>query len=191
MAHSKAGELQAAAKSFPFAIDGTQQLYHCGYHSEHSYGAASYFIKRGAGNIIVDSPRFDKSLLKNIKVCLAMQMASPNQQPAYTSKSPDWIWMPYWLVTICFHPKLSKLDSIGAGIRECPSAFLDRQWVERNTCFWHTRTTYATMQDGQKSLACRESSTRRKSRQARKQREATQTSSWGLIVPLGSPTLLS
>ena len=68
MAHSKNGELQAAAKSFPTLIEGAQHLYHCGYHSESSFGAASYFVERQDGNILVDSPRFDKSLLKNIKV---------------------------------------------------------------------------------------------------------------------------
>lgn len=67
MAHSKNGELQAAAKSFPTLIEGAQRLYHCGYHSESSFGAASYFVERQDGNILVDSPRFDKSLLKNIK----------------------------------------------------------------------------------------------------------------------------
>ena len=68
MAHSKNGEIQAAAKSFPILIEGAQCLYHCGYHSESSYGAASYLIERQEGNILVDSPRFDKSLLRNIKV---------------------------------------------------------------------------------------------------------------------------
>jgi glyoxylase-like metal-dependent hydrolase (beta-lactamase superfamily II)/ferredoxin len=45
----------------------TENVYHCGYHSEKSYGAASYLIVRPEGNILVDSPRFVPSLVKNIE----------------------------------------------------------------------------------------------------------------------------
>ena len=44
------------AKSFPKRIN--EDIYYCGYHSEKSFGAASYFIKHPEGNILVDSPRF-------------------------------------------------------------------------------------------------------------------------------------
>ena len=68
MSNGQNGEIRAAARSFPHLIEGTEHLYHCGYHSESSFGAASYLIRRQDGNILVDSPRFDKSLLKNIQV---------------------------------------------------------------------------------------------------------------------------
>ncbi|MCC3475165.1 MULTISPECIES: MBL fold metallo-hydrolase [unclassified Microcoleus] len=45
----------------------TDNIYHCGYHSEKSYGAASYLIVRPEGNILVDSPRFVPPLVKNIE----------------------------------------------------------------------------------------------------------------------------
>jgi ferredoxin len=45
----------------------TENVYHCGYHSEKSYGAASYLIVRPEGNILVDSPRFVPPLVKNIE----------------------------------------------------------------------------------------------------------------------------
>ncbi|NJK75390.1 MAG: MBL fold metallo-hydrolase [Microcoleus sp. SU_5_6] len=45
----------------------TENIYHCGYHSEKSYGAASYLIVRPEGNILVDSPRFAPPLVKNIE----------------------------------------------------------------------------------------------------------------------------
>ncbi|NJS12011.1 MAG: MBL fold metallo-hydrolase [Microcoleus sp. CSU_2_2] len=45
----------------------TENIYHCGYHSEKSYGAASYLIVRPEGNILVDSPRFVPPLVKNIE----------------------------------------------------------------------------------------------------------------------------
>ncbi|XZO04248.1 MAG: MBL fold metallo-hydrolase [Microcoleus sp.] len=44
-----------------------ENIYHCGYHSEKSYGAASYLIVRPEGNILVDSPRFVPPLVKNIE----------------------------------------------------------------------------------------------------------------------------
>ncbi|MBE9119665.1 MBL fold metallo-hydrolase [Tychonema sp. LEGE 07199] len=44
-----------------------ENVYHCGYHSEKSFGAASYLIVRPEGNILVDSPRFAPPLVKNIE----------------------------------------------------------------------------------------------------------------------------
>ncbi|MEG4406573.1 MBL fold metallo-hydrolase [Microcoleus sp. MON2_D5] len=44
-----------------------EKVYHCGYHSEKSYAAASYLIVRPNGNILVDSPRFVPPLVKNIE----------------------------------------------------------------------------------------------------------------------------
>jgi glyoxylase-like metal-dependent hydrolase (beta-lactamase superfamily II) len=42
-------------------------VYHCGYHSEKSYAAASYFIQRPEGNILIDSPRFNPPLVKKLE----------------------------------------------------------------------------------------------------------------------------
>ncbi|PSR14229.1 MBL fold metallo-hydrolase, partial [filamentous cyanobacterium CCP3] len=58
-------DMKAAQASFPIAI--TENVYHCGYHSEKSYGAASYLIQRPDGNVLVDSPRFAAPLVKQIE----------------------------------------------------------------------------------------------------------------------------
>ncbi len=50
--------------SFPRNIDG--DVYHCGFHHEDSFGAASYLIVRDTGNVLIDSPRFTKPLVKAI-----------------------------------------------------------------------------------------------------------------------------
>ncbi|MEM7180387.1 MAG: MBL fold metallo-hydrolase [Spirochaetota bacterium] len=47
-------------ESFPNPVG--ENVYHMGYHSEKSFGAASYLITREDGNIMVDSPRFSKKL---------------------------------------------------------------------------------------------------------------------------------
>lgn len=52
-------------KSIPTLID--QNVFHAGYHSESSFGAASYFIERPEGNILIDSPRFAKPLVKQLE----------------------------------------------------------------------------------------------------------------------------
>lgn len=52
-------------KSIPTPID--QNVYHAGYHSESSFGAASYFIQRPEGNILIDSPRFAKPLVRQLE----------------------------------------------------------------------------------------------------------------------------
>jgi glyoxylase-like metal-dependent hydrolase (beta-lactamase superfamily II)/ferredoxin len=44
-----------------------ENVYHCGYHSEQSYGAASYLIQLPTGNILVDSPRFTPPLVKRLE----------------------------------------------------------------------------------------------------------------------------
>jgi glyoxylase-like metal-dependent hydrolase (beta-lactamase superfamily II)/ferredoxin len=50
-----APEMPAVRASFPLLISG--DVYYCGYHSEKSFGAASYLIRRPDGNVLVDSPR--------------------------------------------------------------------------------------------------------------------------------------
>jgi glyoxylase-like metal-dependent hydrolase (beta-lactamase superfamily II)/ferredoxin len=58
-------DIPAAQASLPIPI--TDSVYHCGYHSEQSFGAASYLIQRAEGNILVDSPRFAAPLVKRLE----------------------------------------------------------------------------------------------------------------------------
>lgn len=62
------GEQRVAAEGFPVPVPGIEGVFHCGYHSEDSYGAASWFIQRPEGNIMMDCPRYNPSLVKRIKV---------------------------------------------------------------------------------------------------------------------------
>ena len=60
--------LAPAKASFPIAID--EDVFHCGYHSEKSFGAASYLIRRPrerGGNVLVDSPRFTAPLVERLE----------------------------------------------------------------------------------------------------------------------------
>lgn len=54
--------------TMPLSIDEKclPGVYHCGYHSKKSYGAASYLIKHPKGNILVDSPSFKEKLASKI-----------------------------------------------------------------------------------------------------------------------------
>lgn len=54
-----------AVASFPRVMDGN--VHHCGFHAESSFGAASWFITRPQGNVLVDSPRFAGPLVKRIE----------------------------------------------------------------------------------------------------------------------------
>lgn len=49
--------------NFPYEIENG--IYHTGFHSEKSFGAASYFIK-GKKNYLIDSPRYLKKLAEKI-----------------------------------------------------------------------------------------------------------------------------
>lgn len=42
-------------------------VYRCGYNAESSFGAHSYFVKRGEGNLLVDSPRFVNKLVRKLE----------------------------------------------------------------------------------------------------------------------------
>ncbi|XP_030526688.1 uncharacterized protein LOC115738250 [Rhodamnia argentea] len=65
-----APDVLMAHDTFPIPIDEQKLLgvYHCGYHSEKSYGASSYLILRAEGNILIDSPRYTGRLARKIEM---------------------------------------------------------------------------------------------------------------------------
>lgn len=63
--HAKSPLLKEVASAFPLCI--SDNVFYCGFHSEKSYGAASYLIQRKEGNVLVDSPRFAAPLVKKIE----------------------------------------------------------------------------------------------------------------------------
>jgi glyoxylase-like metal-dependent hydrolase (beta-lactamase superfamily II)/ferredoxin len=58
-------DVKAAQQSFPIPV--AENVYHCGYHAENSFGAASYVIQRPEGNVLVDSPRFLAPLVQRLE----------------------------------------------------------------------------------------------------------------------------
>lgn len=58
-------DIQQIHHTFPIPVE--ENVYHCGYHSEASFGAASYLIQHPEGNILVDSPRYTPPLVKQIE----------------------------------------------------------------------------------------------------------------------------
>lgn len=61
----KAPDLAEVAAEFPVAAG--EQVYHCGYHSRDSFGAASWFFRGKKGNVLVDSPRYGAPLVKRLE----------------------------------------------------------------------------------------------------------------------------
>ncbi len=61
----KPKDIRQVQQTFPLPI--TENVYHCGYHSKKSFAAASYFITRPDGNVLVDSPRFAPPLVKRLE----------------------------------------------------------------------------------------------------------------------------
>ena len=61
----KPQDMKIAQLSLPISV--AENVYHCGYHSERSYGAASYLIQLPEGNVLVDSPRWTPPLVKRIE----------------------------------------------------------------------------------------------------------------------------
>ena len=56
---------RAGVDALPELVDGT--VYRCGFTSERSFGAISYFVRRESGNVLIDSPRFVAPFAKNIE----------------------------------------------------------------------------------------------------------------------------
>jgi glyoxylase-like metal-dependent hydrolase (beta-lactamase superfamily II)/ferredoxin len=59
------GALRAARESFPIHLD--DGVYYCGFNSEKSFGANSFFVRHPDGNWLVDSPRYIKQLVEFIE----------------------------------------------------------------------------------------------------------------------------
>ena len=52
-----------ASRDFPRVVHpGLPEVLHCGFHAESSFGAASWLILRPEGNVLVDSPRYNRIL---------------------------------------------------------------------------------------------------------------------------------
>ncbi|GBC82641.1 Hydroxyacylglutathione hydrolase [bacterium HR10] len=58
-------DLRAAIAAFPERI--SENVYFCGFASERSFGASSYLILRPQGNVLVDSPRFTRPLVRRLE----------------------------------------------------------------------------------------------------------------------------
>lgn len=61
----KPTDIQQVQRQFPLKVNGN--VFYCGYHSKKSFGAASYFIQRPEGNVLIDSPRFTPPLIKQLE----------------------------------------------------------------------------------------------------------------------------
>jgi glyoxylase-like metal-dependent hydrolase (beta-lactamase superfamily II)/ferredoxin len=62
---AKPTDVKQVQASLPMLV--AENVYHCGYHAESSYGAASYLIQDPSGNILIDSPRFTPPLVKQLE----------------------------------------------------------------------------------------------------------------------------
>jgi glyoxylase-like metal-dependent hydrolase (beta-lactamase superfamily II)/ferredoxin len=58
-------DLRDAVQAFPTRI--ADDVYYCGFASEDTFGAASYLIRRPEGNVLVDSPRASRPLLRRLE----------------------------------------------------------------------------------------------------------------------------
>jgi len=59
--HTNHTLLSAAKADFPLPIEGN--VYYCGFNSEKSFGANSFFVQHPDGNWLIDSPRYLKPLV--------------------------------------------------------------------------------------------------------------------------------
>lgn len=58
-------DVKPAVRAYPELITG--EVYFCGFAAQSSFGAASYLIRRPAGNILIDSPRFNRPLARQME----------------------------------------------------------------------------------------------------------------------------
>lgn len=58
-------DVKAVMKDFPLVVE--EPVFYCGYNSPRSYGGNSYFIRRSAGNWLIDSPKFVMPLVQQLE----------------------------------------------------------------------------------------------------------------------------
>jgi glyoxylase-like metal-dependent hydrolase (beta-lactamase superfamily II)/ferredoxin len=58
-------DARPAAAAFPEQLD--EDVYYCGFAAEASFGASSYLVRRPRGNVLVDSPRAARPLLRRLE----------------------------------------------------------------------------------------------------------------------------
>lgn len=58
-------DVRRAARRFPEPI--APDVFFCGYASRSSYGASSYLLRRARGNVLVDSPRANRTLFSRLE----------------------------------------------------------------------------------------------------------------------------
>jgi len=58
-------DINKTTLSYPELVE--ENVYFCGFASPNSYGAASYLILRSDGNIMIDSPRFARTLVRRLE----------------------------------------------------------------------------------------------------------------------------
>lgn len=58
-------DAREAKQDFPLLVE--EPVYYCGYNSPKSYGGNSYFVRREAGNWLVDSPKFIRPLVQRLE----------------------------------------------------------------------------------------------------------------------------
>lgn len=67
MRNKDSAELKEAQDGIPIPVPQCPGVYHCGFHSEKSFGATSYLIVRPEGNIMMDAPRFSPVLSRKFE----------------------------------------------------------------------------------------------------------------------------
>ena len=63
--HKSKTKLKAVTDDFPRLVQ--DNVYHCGFHSEKSFGATSYFIHDQDHNYLIDSPQYRSSLARKFE----------------------------------------------------------------------------------------------------------------------------
>ena len=58
-------DTKSAVRAYPELI--ADDVYFCGFAAESSFGAAGYLVRRPSGNVLVDSPRFTRPLVRQIE----------------------------------------------------------------------------------------------------------------------------
>jgi hypothetical protein len=61
------GEMTQAQRDFPLPT-ACEDVFHCGFASEDSFGATSWLVRRPEGNVMMDSPRYHPGLSKRLQV---------------------------------------------------------------------------------------------------------------------------
>jgi glyoxylase-like metal-dependent hydrolase (beta-lactamase superfamily II)/ferredoxin len=115
-------DAKVAVRAYPELISDT--VFFCGFAAKSSFGAASYLIRRPAGNVLVDSPRYARPLVRQVEAMGGVRWIFLTHRDDVADHRQ---WAAHFKAERILHrddltPQTSSIERVVSGDRETPLA---------------------------------------------------------------------